>query len=125
MACRENLQLLRQRYYYATWKADGTRYMMLITVDGCYLIDRNFNFRRVQMRFPCRNTTDVCMHISLLLECSLCLVLNNISLLFINETQSDITPPPPPSLSSLSLFFWLLRVYRTRLITIHYLMGRW
>ncbi|KAK4798901.1 hypothetical protein SAY86_024266 [Trapa natans] len=51
---RENLQLLRQRYYYATWKADGTRYMMLITVDGCYLIDRSFNFRRVQMRFPCR-----------------------------------------------------------------------
>ncbi|XP_047332466.1 mRNA-capping enzyme-like isoform X2 [Impatiens glandulifera] len=51
---RENQQLLRQRYYYATWKADGTRYMMLITVDGCYLIDRNFNFRRVQMRFPCR-----------------------------------------------------------------------
>ncbi|XP_048138695.1 mRNA-capping enzyme-like [Rhodamnia argentea] len=51
---RENLQLLRQRYYYATWKADGTRYMMLITVDGCYLIDRSFNVRRVQMRFPCR-----------------------------------------------------------------------
>ncbi|KAJ9548750.1 hypothetical protein OSB04_021293 [Centaurea solstitialis] len=49
---RENLQLLRQRYYYATWKADGTRYMMLITMDGCYLIDRNFVFRRVQMRFP-------------------------------------------------------------------------
>ncbi|MFS7945550.1 putative mRNA (guanine-N(7)-)-methyltransferase [Helianthus anomalus] len=48
----ENLQLLRQRYYYATWKADGTRYMMLITMDGCYLIDRNFVFRRVQMRFP-------------------------------------------------------------------------
>ncbi|CAH9100995.1 unnamed protein product [Cuscuta epithymum] len=51
---RDNLQLLRQRYYYATWKADGTRYMMLITMDGCYLIDRHFNFRRVQMRFPCR-----------------------------------------------------------------------
>ncbi|XP_044461275.1 mRNA-capping enzyme isoform X2 [Mangifera indica] len=49
---RENLQLLRQRYYYATWKADGTRYMMLITMDGCYLVDRSFNFRRVQMRFP-------------------------------------------------------------------------
>ncbi|KAL5134999.1 mRNA-capping enzyme [Glycine soja] len=30
---RDNLQLLRQRYYYATWKADGTRYMMLITCD--------------------------------------------------------------------------------------------
>ncbi|XP_042066535.1 mRNA-capping enzyme-like [Salvia splendens] len=55
---RENLQRLRQRYYYATWKADGTRYMMLITMDGCYLIDRNFSFRRVQMRFPCRHTND-------------------------------------------------------------------
>ncbi|KAE9611024.1 hypothetical protein Lal_00015809 [Lupinus albus] len=55
---RDNLQLLRQRYYYATWKADGTRYMMLITMDGCYLIDRNFVFRRVQMRFPCRSAND-------------------------------------------------------------------
>ncbi|XVF78902.1 hypothetical protein PTKIN_Ptkin14bG0175100 [Pterospermum kingtungense] len=55
---RENLLLLSQRYYYATWKADGTRYMMLITVDGCYLIDRSFNFRRVQMRFPCRHSTE-------------------------------------------------------------------
>ncbi|MBA0643126.1 hypothetical protein Goklo_027442 [Gossypium klotzschianum] len=53
LVCRDNLQLLRQRYYYATWKADGTRYMMLITIDGCYLIDRSFNIRRVQMRFPC------------------------------------------------------------------------
>ncbi|CAN8237588.1 unnamed protein product [Cochlearia groenlandica] len=52
---RESLQLLRQRYYYATWKADGTRYMMLLTTDGCYLIDRNFSFRRVQMRFPCKH----------------------------------------------------------------------
>lgn len=55
---RDNLQLLRQRYYYATWKADGTRYMMLITLDGCYLIDRNFSFRRVQMRFPCKMTNE-------------------------------------------------------------------
>ncbi|BBH06237.1 mRNA capping enzyme family protein [Prunus dulcis] len=37
---RDNLQLLRQRYYYATWKADGTRYMM------------------VQMRFPCKHTNE-------------------------------------------------------------------
>nr|KJB17016.1 hypothetical protein B456_002G260900 [Gossypium raimondii] len=56
---RDNLQLLRQRYYYATWKADGTRYMMLITIDGCYLIDRSFNIRRVQMRFPCRHNKGV------------------------------------------------------------------
>ncbi|KAM7260320.1 hypothetical protein ACFE04_016061 [Oxalis oulophora] len=53
---RENLKLLRRRYYYATWKADGTRYMMLITTNGCFLIDRSFNFRRVQMRFPCKFT---------------------------------------------------------------------
>eukprot|EP00252_Welwitschia_mirabilis_P009903 TRINITY_DN22838_c0_g1_i1.p1 TRINITY_DN22838_c0_g1~~TRINITY_DN22838_c0_g1_i1.p1 ORF type:complete len:663 (-),score=125.64 TRINITY_DN22838_c0_g1_i1:857-2845(-) len=49
---RAHLQLLRQRYYYATWKADGTRYMMFITREGSYLIDRKFNFRRVQVRFP-------------------------------------------------------------------------
>ncbi|WOK94206.1 mRNA-capping enzyme [Canna indica] len=55
---RDNLQLLRQRYYYATWKADGTRYMMFVTNTGCYLIDRNFCFRRVQMRFPLRNASD-------------------------------------------------------------------
>ncbi|XP_040870007.1 mRNA-capping enzyme isoform X3 [Glycine max] len=53
---RDNLQLLRQRYYYATWKADGTRYMMLITCDVCYLIDRKFFFQRINMRFPCRYT---------------------------------------------------------------------
>ncbi|XP_050236991.1 uncharacterized protein LOC126686796 isoform X2 [Mercurialis annua] len=55
----DNLQLLRQRYYYATWKADGTRYLMLITWDGCYLIDRNFTFRRVDMRFPCKQKDKV------------------------------------------------------------------
>ncbi|XP_063938887.1 uncharacterized protein LOC108205048 isoform X2 [Daucus carota subsp. sativus] len=55
---RDNLQLLRQRYYYATWKADGTRYLMLITWDGCYLIDRNFFFRKVQLRFPCKNVNE-------------------------------------------------------------------
>jgi mRNA-capping enzyme len=54
---RAHLQLLRQRYYYATWKADGTRYMILITRDGCYLIDRKFNFRRVQLRFPKKGCT--------------------------------------------------------------------
>ncbi|CAL4968949.1 unnamed protein product [Urochloa decumbens] len=54
----DNLQLLRQRYYYATWKADGTRYMMLVRRDGCFLIDRNFCFRRVQMRFPHRKHSE-------------------------------------------------------------------
>ncbi|KAH9765263.1 hypothetical protein KPL70_001811 [Citrus sinensis] len=37
---RDSLQLLRQRYFYATWNADGTRHMMLVTMDGCYLIKR-------------------------------------------------------------------------------------
>ncbi|KAL2612317.1 hypothetical protein R1flu_024009 [Riccia fluitans] len=55
---RRNLQLLRQRYYYATWKADGTRYMLFLTRDGCYLIDRNFRFRRVQLRFPTRSNSE-------------------------------------------------------------------
>ncbi|KAG6510095.1 hypothetical protein ZIOFF_028103 [Zingiber officinale] len=55
---KDNLQLLRQRYYYATWKADGTRYMMFINSTGCYLIDRNFYFRRVQMRFPLKNAAE-------------------------------------------------------------------
>uniref|UniRef100_A0A0D3HS89 Uncharacterized protein n=1 Tax=Oryza barthii TaxID=65489 RepID=A0A0D3HS89_9ORYZ len=62
----ENLQILRQRYYYATWKADGTRYMMLITRDGCFLIDRNFCFRRVQMRFPLRNSNEGFHHYTLI-----------------------------------------------------------
>ena len=35
-----------------TWKADGTRYMMLVTQWGCYLIDRSGAVRRVTMRFP-------------------------------------------------------------------------
>lgn len=50
--CSENMRLLRERYYYVTWKADGTRYMMLILREGAYLIDRNFAFRRAQVRFP-------------------------------------------------------------------------
>ncbi|GJU64853.1 mRNA-capping enzyme-like protein isoform X2 [Tanacetum coccineum] len=49
---RDNLKRLREQYYYSTWKSDGTRYMMLITWDGCYLIDRKFNFRSVDLRFP-------------------------------------------------------------------------
>lgn len=49
---RQNLQLLRQKYYHVTWKADGTRYMLLVLRHSTYLIDRQFRFRRVFMRFP-------------------------------------------------------------------------
>lgn len=67
---RKAFQLLRQRYYYATWKADGTRYLMLLTRDGCYLIDKDkFRFRRVQMRFPCwRDQSDYKLHHNTLLD---------------------------------------------------------
>ncbi|GJU20898.1 mRNA-capping enzyme-like protein isoform X5 [Tanacetum coccineum] len=53
------LRLLRQQYYYTTWKADGTRYMMLITRDECYLIDRKFDFRSINLRFPRGNANEV------------------------------------------------------------------
>jgi hypothetical protein len=29
------------RRYFVTWKADGTRYLMLLTREGVYLIDRS------------------------------------------------------------------------------------
>jgi hypothetical protein len=35
-----------------TWKADGTRYMLLLTPWGVYMVDRAFRITRVQMRFP-------------------------------------------------------------------------
>ncbi|BDA47945.1 mRNA-capping enzyme [Coccomyxa sp. Obi] len=49
---RQNISLLHEKRYWVTWKADGTRYMMLLCRWGVYLIDRAFNVRRVQMRFP-------------------------------------------------------------------------
>ena len=47
---RQNLGLLRQERYAVTWKADGTRYMLLIQRWGTYLVDRSFKVRRVQVR---------------------------------------------------------------------------
>ena len=47
-----NTHLLGKHRYYVTWKADGTRYMLYISVLGTYLVDRSFNARRVQMRWP-------------------------------------------------------------------------
>jgi mRNA-capping enzyme len=44
--------MLGDAEYRVTWKADGTRFMLLLMLDGTYLIDRRFQFRRVQMRFP-------------------------------------------------------------------------
>jgi mRNA-capping enzyme len=49
---RRNLELIQRRRYLVTWKADGTRYLLLATTWGCYLLDRAFVVRRVQVRFP-------------------------------------------------------------------------
>lgn len=53
----QNMSMLEARRYYVTWKADGTRYMLLIRSDGTYLIDRKFKITRVEMRFPTRDMT--------------------------------------------------------------------
>lgn len=50
-----NRGLLQQRHYWLTWKADGTRYMVMLTHMGAYVINRSFDIRRVQMRFPTPN----------------------------------------------------------------------
>ena len=49
---RENMHFLEHKRYYVTWKADGTRYMLLTMQDGVYLISRSFEVRRLQMRLP-------------------------------------------------------------------------
>eukprot|EP01023_Acetabularia_acetabulum_P062851 TRINITY_DN7812_c0_g1_i1.p1 TRINITY_DN7812_c0_g1~~TRINITY_DN7812_c0_g1_i1.p1 ORF type:complete len:461 (+),score=81.47 TRINITY_DN7812_c0_g1_i1:434-1816(+) len=49
---RSNLNLLKDHEYFVTWKADGTRYMVLIVPQGMYFMDRSFRVQRLQMRFP-------------------------------------------------------------------------
>lgn len=49
---RSNLHMLSSRRYWVTWKADGTRYLILLHKAGTYLIDRSNAVRRVQMRWP-------------------------------------------------------------------------
>lgn len=49
---RSNLRMLKERRYWVTWKADGTRYLMLLHRAGTYLIDRSNKVTRVQMRWP-------------------------------------------------------------------------
>ncbi|KAJ8543176.1 hypothetical protein K7X08_005699 [Anisodus acutangulus] len=67
---RDKLHLLRQQLYHVTWSAEVPRYMMLIDREGCYLIDSQFYFRKVQLRFPCKyiyqGRADVTHHCTLL-----------------------------------------------------------
>lgn len=50
----ENISMLNRKPYRMSWKADGTRYFMLIQSDGqVYFADRNFSIFEVSgLRFP-------------------------------------------------------------------------
>ena len=66
---RDNMHELASREYHVTWKADGTRYMLLCMRDGAYLIDRKFAVRRVSVRFPAPlKTHGVATHNATLLD---------------------------------------------------------
>ena len=47
-----NLGLLQERQYWVTWKADGTRYMLVLLRWGTYLVDRKFAIRRCRCGGP-------------------------------------------------------------------------
>ena len=49
---RSNAGLLANLPYMVSWKADGTRYLMLLMHGGAYLIDRAARVRRCQLRLP-------------------------------------------------------------------------
>ena len=66
---RDNMHELASREYHVTWKADGTRYMLLCMRDGAYLLDRKFATRRVSVRFPAPlKTHGVATHNATLLD---------------------------------------------------------
>ena len=50
---RANIGLLEARRFWVTWKADGTRYLLLLCRWGVYLLDRSFAVRRVQVPARC------------------------------------------------------------------------
>ena len=54
---RRNLHFLSDKRYLVSWKADGTRYMLLSTVDGVFVTDRTFSFRKVECFLPRRDWT--------------------------------------------------------------------
>lgn len=57
---RENIKLLHQKPYKVSWKADGTRYMMLIHQEhGVYFFDRdNSCFKVDHLTFPRRDNAE-------------------------------------------------------------------
>ena len=71
---RANAGLLVDLPYMVSWKADGTRYLMLLMHGGAYLIDRAARVRRCQLRLPAplrhkqRNECVQPMHFGVLLD---------------------------------------------------------
>lgn len=64
----DNITLLHEKPYMVSWKADGTRYMMLIQADGeMYFIDRdNSVFQVVGLAFPHPRDVSRCLRDTLL-----------------------------------------------------------
>lgn len=55
-----NIRLLHQKPYHVSWKADGTRYMMLILKEAeVFFFDRDNSVFQVEgLRFPFRANID-------------------------------------------------------------------
>lgn len=52
---RKHLSTVQKKPYYACEKTDGVRFMLLASEDGAYLVDRNFELRRVRVNLPNRD----------------------------------------------------------------------
>lgn len=46
---RGHLDQIRRDDYMVTWKADGVRYILVGTIQGCYLVNRANRVRRIQV----------------------------------------------------------------------------
>ncbi|KAJ6222243.1 hypothetical protein RDWZM_000788 [Blomia tropicalis] len=57
---RDNIHLIREYDYMVSWKADGTRYMLMIIGENeMYFIDRNFRvYQLVHVKFLKKNTNE-------------------------------------------------------------------
>ncbi|KAF0023746.1 hypothetical protein F2P81_024376 [Scophthalmus maximus] len=88
---RQNLRFLEQNPYKVSWKADGTRYMMLINgKNEVFMIDRdNSIFHIANLEFPARKTPRV--HLS--------------NTLLDGVTQDPIPNPPSSSRDAVFVLF--------------------
>ncbi|KAJ3432764.1 mRNA-capping enzyme-like [Anaeramoeba flamelloides] len=47
-----NSRVLKQQHYYVTWNSIGERCMLLILAGSCFLINKHFQFYKINIRFP-------------------------------------------------------------------------